>query len=62
VWFARTKEVARETCWRSGWWVWIDVPEDTPEYRLNDGEVYRHNFALKITYVNALQMTFEAGD
>ena len=62
VWFASSKEIARETCWRSGWWVWIEVPDDTPEYQLDDGQVYRGNYALAITYVNSLPKVFEAGD
>lgn len=45
VWFASSKEVACKTCGRSGWWVWIDVPDDTPEYNLSDGEPYPGNYA-----------------
>jgi len=62
VWFASSKEVAAETCWRSGWWVWIEVPDDTPEYDLGDGEVYPGNYALNIDYVNTLEMAFERED
>lgn len=60
VWFASSKEVACKTCWRSGWWVWIDVPDDTPEHKLSDGEPYPGNYALPIDYVNTLEVTFEA--
>jgi len=60
VWFASSKKVACQTCWRSGWWVWIDVPDDTSEYRLPDGRPYPGNYALPIDYVNTLEMTFEA--
>lgn len=62
VFFAISKEVARQTCWRSGWWVWVDVPDDTPEYLLADGEPYPGNYALSIDYVNGLEMVFEQGD
>jgi hypothetical protein len=62
VWFAISKEVARQTCWRSGWWVWTDVPDDTPEHLLTDGEHYRGNYSLSIDYVNGLELEFEQGD
>lgn len=62
VWFAISKEVSRKTCWRSGWWVWIEVPDDTSEYLLPDGESYPGNYPLSIKYVNGLEMMFEQGD
>ena len=62
VWFAISKEVSRQTCWRSGWWVWIEVPDDTSEYLLPDGEPYQGNYPLSIEYVNCLEMMFEQGD
>ena len=61
VWFAISKEVARQTCWRSGWWVWIEVPDETPEHELDNGERYEGNYALSIGFVNDLEMTFEPG-
>src|SRR5665647_545906 len=61
VWFASSKEVARETCWRSGWWVWIEVPDDTLEYDVGDGEPYTGNYALSIDYVNTLRIGLEPG-
>jgi hypothetical protein len=62
VWFAYSKEVARQTCWRVGWWVSIDVPDDTPEHKLPDGSPYSGNYALSIDYVNSLAKTFEQGN
>jgi hypothetical protein len=33
VWFASSKELAREKAsGRSGWFVWIEAPDDTPEH------------------------------
>lgn len=62
VWFANSKEVARTTCWRSGWWVWIEVPDNTPQHQLNDGETYVDNYRLPIDFVNGLEKMFEQGD
>jgi hypothetical protein len=61
VWFASSKEIARETCPRHGWWVWIEVPDETPEHALDDGSVYAGNYSMKIDYVNTLVMGFEEG-
>ena len=61
VWFASSKEVARDTCWRSGWWVWIEVPDDTLEYDVGDGEPYTGNYALSIDCVNTLRIKSEPG-
>lgn len=62
VWFAVSKEVARQTRSRSGWWVWIEVPDDTPEHDLGDGSRYPGNLSLSIDFVNGLEKTFEEGD
>lgn len=63
VWFAISQEVARETtCGRSGWWVWIEVPDDTPQHQLDNGETYAGVYGLPIDFVNGLEMTFEQGD
>ena len=62
VWFAASKEVARQTCWRTGWWVWIEVPDATEEHRFDTGEVYTGNYALDIDFVNGLPRDFEPGD
>lgn len=62
VYFAISKEVARQTCWHSGWWVLIEVPDDTPEYQFSDGSPNPGNYALSIEYVNNLKMTFEPDD
>ena len=61
VWFASSKEVGRETCWRCGWWVSVEVPDGTPEYDLGDAEPYTGNYALDIDYANTLEMAFEPG-
>ena len=62
LWFATSKEVSRQTCWRSGWWVWIEVPHDSAEYLLPGGEPFQGNYRLRIEYVNGLEMMFEQGD
>ena len=62
VWFAISKEVSRHSRSRSGWWVWIEVPDDTSEYVLPEGEPYQGNYALSIEDVNGLEMMFEQGD
>ena len=62
VWFAISKEVALRSCKRSGWWVWIEVPDDTSEHVLPEEEPYRGNYSLSIEYVNGLEMMFEQGD
>lgn len=54
--------VARQTCWRSGWWVRVDVPDGTPEYTFDDGTQFAGNFHLAIEMVNALELEFERGD
>ena len=60
VWFASSKNAAAEVCWRAGWWVWTDVPDDNSEYGLAGGESYPGKYALPIDYVNTLAMKFEA--
>jgi hypothetical protein len=62
VWFAISKDVARQTASRSGWWVSIEVPEGTQEHLLDGGERYLGNYALSIEYVNGLDFNFEEGD
>ena len=62
VWFAISKGVSRQTCWRSGWWVWIEVPGDTSEHRGPGGKPYQGNYSLSIAYVNGLSMMFEQGN
>ena len=60
--FAISKEVARQTRSRWGWWVWVEVPDDTPEYLLDDGTPYPGNYRLTIDFVNSLELHFEPGD
>jgi hypothetical protein len=50
------------SCRRSGWWVWIEVLDDTSEHLLPGGEPYQGNYPLSIEYVNGLEMMFEQGD
>ena len=59
VWFGRTKESVRQNAHaRSGWWVWIEVPDDTPEHMFDDRTRMPGIYALPIDYVNQLPMTF----
>ena len=59
VWFASSKSAAYEVGWRTGWWIWVDVPDDTPQYVFANGDSYPGKYALPIDYVNTLAMTFE---
>lgn len=58
VWFAASQDVARQTCWRSGWWVRIEVPDDTAENELAPEVPHPGNYALPLDYVNTLPLTF----
>ncbi len=62
VWFADSKKVARQTCVRTGWWVWIEVPDDTPVHLHHDGKPFTGNYRLPLAYVNSLSLNFEQGD
>ena len=60
VWFGSSKQVVRDNRHaRSGWWVWIEVPDDTLEYAFDDGTTMPGIYALPIDYVNGLDMEFE---
>jgi hypothetical protein len=62
AWFAIDKVTARQTRRCSGWWVWVVVPDDTPEYELSDGEPYPGVYRLSHTWLNEQALEFEQGD
>lgn len=58
-WWAISKEVALQTVNKTGWWVIIEVPDDTPEYELTPGETYPGVYRLSGHYLNSLPLVFE---
>lgn len=61
-WFGASKEKCRETAWKCGWWVVMDVPDATPENRHDDGTRHEGVYRLHKDYINTLPRKLEEGD
>jgi hypothetical protein len=60
-WFGGTKEIARERAFRRGWWVILEVPDDTPE-RVEDGMVIKGVYGIPSDEVNGYPRRYEQGE
>lgn len=62
IWFAGSPTVARQRTLRSGWWIVVEAPDDTPEYDLGDDLAGHGLYALPVDVANGLPRAIQAGN